>query len=250
MKFKALVLLDKKTKAAVQSFLMKTGSNKFELENPYEELLNTDELISKLPAHYMVSEDEEIIAYGEMQCVEDGSMVFAEFEGEGKAGSELIAGMLREVKKHGFELMLPSLQEDDGLLLLSGMKCKSVDYMLTYEDKTISTYHELPKGEEFFDEESEENEGILHGIADAEGYIICSCIVNEYDESVCISDVFTDEDHRRKGYATILINNIISVFGEKSIMLHVFGENEGAISLYKKLGFVVKERLYTYTSEG
>ncbi len=250
MEFKALVLLDKKTKATIQSFLMKKGSNKFELENPYVELLNTDELISKLPAHYIMSEGEEIMAYGEMQCVEDSDRVFAEFEGEGKAGSELIAGMLREVKKHGFKLVLPSLQEDDGLLLSSGMKCESIDYMLTYEEKRISAYHELPKGDEFFDEESEENEGILHGIADEEGYIICSCIVNEYEESVCISDVFTDEDHRRKGYATILINHIISVFGEKSIMLHVFGKNEGAISLYRKLGFVVKERLYTYTSEG
>lgn len=248
MEFRALVHMEPEMRATVRSFVGELCGDKFEFVNPYEELGKMDEAYSTVPAYFIVSEGEEVLAYGELQCVTEEQRFYVEFEGKGVAGTELIRGMCKAVKELGFVLMTPSSKEADELLMSAGMKCDSVDYVLVYEGEGTDTSVKLSEGYEFFDDEPDEDGGCMCGITDAEGYILSSCIVSEYADSICISGVFTDESYRRQGLATMLIQNIISVYEGKEVILHVYGENERAVSLYKKLGFVVKESLYTYLS--
>ncbi len=84
-------------------------------------------------------------------------------------------------------------------------------------------------------------------------------IFKEKDEEVCfvethqmyevldLTDVFTKEVYRRKGYARKLINYIIQNTNAKKIMLEVNVENISAVNLYKSLGFkIISERKNYY----
>jgi predicted GNAT family acetyltransferase len=63
-----------------------------------------------------------------------------------------------------------------------------------------------------------------------------------------ISAVCTHPDHTGKGYAATLINDQIRriLAGSETPFLHVLEENEHAIKLYQKLGFVIREQVIGY----
>lgn len=67
-------------------------------------------------------------------------------------------------------------------------------------------------------------------------------------EYIEVSAVCTRPGHTGKGYAQqLLVSQVNSIVGEgKTPMLHVFPENERAISVYKKLGFTIRARLLVY----
>ena len=55
-----------------------------------------------------------------------------------------------------------------------------------------------------------------------------------------VYDVFIYEDHRRKGYgsqAFELMEDKVRELGLNSIRLHVFGHNQGAVTMYQNLGY-------------
>lgn len=66
-------------------------------------------------------------------------------------------------------------------------------------------------------------------------------------EVLDITNVFTEESNRRKGYARKLLKYLIENTDAKKIMLEVNIENNSAIKLYESLGFkVINERKKYY----
>lgn len=64
-----------------------------------------------------------------------------------------------------------------------------------------------------------------------------------------ISAVSTHPDHLRKGYAGLIINNLVYDITRQSCIpyLHVWTKNKNAILLYEKLGFEMRRELNLYT---
>lgn len=76
---------------------------------------------------------------------------------------------------------------------------------------------------------------------------ICGCIlVKNKDDGVIIDELYLEEEYRNKGIGTDLINNVIT--NNKIVYLWVYKDNVKAISLYKRLGFLIinetKNRYY------
>ena len=71
--------------------------------------------------------------------------------------------------------------------------------------------------------------------------MIGSCIVDMHSETPLLHNLFIDENHRRKGIATDIVNLIITRCKDRkkrSICMNVKKEN-WAIKFYEKLGFSV-----------
>jgi ribosomal protein S18 acetylase RimI-like enzyme len=70
------------------------------------------------------------------------------------------------------------------------------------------------------------------------------------ETSLYITNLYTDKNHRRKGYAEILIKKIIKHSREtlkiNYLSLSVIEENKPAIALYDKLKFYVNKDLKTH----
>ena len=66
-------------------------------------------------------------------------------------------------------------------------------------------------------------------------------LTKKENDEILIYTVFVDENHRRKGVATKLIqhsmNNARKIYKKAYFTLHVIVTNEKAINLYKKIGF-------------
>lgn len=61
-----------------------------------------------------------------------------------------------------------------------------------------------------------------------------------------IYDIEIDADSRRKGFAEAAITELVGIgriAGARTLGLHVFGDNTGAIALYEKLGFLTTNRM-------
>ena len=86
-------------------------------------------------------------------------------------------------------------------------------------------------------------------LADADGTVAGGCLLDHDADSACISQVFIREDKRRTGLATRLIREVIRRCPGKTLILHTDSFNPHAVALYKKCGFTVRERLYSYTLE-
>ena len=62
-------------------------------------------------------------------------------------------------------------------------------------------------------------------------------VIRKLYEHLDITEVFIEEELRRKGYAFKILNYIIEKNSNMKIMLEVREDNIPAINLYKKLGF-------------
>ncbi|TGD76245.1 GNAT family N-acetyltransferase [Mangrovimicrobium sediminis] len=74
------------------------------------------------------------------------------------------------------------------------------------------------------------------------GHIWCAVRDNVGQRSAFIYDVEIKPEFRRQGYASdafVAIQERLATMDVQSLGLHVFAFNEGAITLYKKLGFEV-----------
>lgn len=65
-----------------------------------------------------------------------------------------------------------------------------------------------------------------------------SCEVYDYHDDVVVTDLFTNELHRRQQYATRLTKFIRQYF-RKDISIRVRESDDVAMSFYKKLGFEI-----------
>ncbi len=77
-------------------------------------------------------------------------------------------------------------------------------------------------------------------------------IVRNLYEHTDITDVYTEENKRRMGYAKKLLKKVIEENNDKKIMLEVNEKNIPAINLYKSLGFEIintREKYYNSTDD-
>lgn len=239
-KIKALKKLMPETKEKIKSFLGEADVGRFELKNPGKDY------IGDMCSHFLVNEGQEILAYGEAQFITDDNKLYAEICGEHEAGVLLVKRMLREAEEYALGLTIWSSKSGDNTLLCAGMKITGVDYMLSYPGN-VCCEEKCPDDFGWREEYSDFDDAWFYAITGADNEIISSCNVNEYDRSICISSVYTKEKYRRQGFGAALIKKIISKYSDREILLHVYAENEKALSLYLKLGFEVKETVYTYT---
>lgn len=62
-------------------------------------------------------------------------------------------------------------------------------------------------------------------------------LVTDEDDGVLLDEIYVDKDFRGMGIGTRIIKDIIS--SNKIVYLRVYKNNDNAVSLYKKLGFIV-----------
>ena len=67
--------------------------------------------------------------------------------------------------------------------------------------------------------------------------IVGCLLLTDIDDGILLDEIFLEEEYRNKGIGTDIIKNVIS--NNAIIYLWVYKENLKAVSLYKKLGFVV-----------
>lgn len=82
--------------------------------------------------------------------------------------------------------------------------------------------------------------------------VISSAAFSVYEKCICIYDVWTNPDHRKKGYARYLLAHTINNFiNDKSLsidsfMLHVSSRNVAAVRLYNSMGFTISQEIKQY----
>jgi len=89
-------------------------------------------------------------------------------------------------------------------------------------------------------------------VAEADGKIVGTTIINNRGKSGYISSVMVHPDYRRKGIATRLMTNALNYIrrGKKArAVLHVDSTNASARSVYVKLGFKTFEHLAYFVGE-
>ena len=69
--------------------------------------------------------------------------------------------------------------------------------------------------------------------------IVGCLLLTDKDDGILLDEIYLEEKYRNKGIGTDIIKKVIS--NNDIIYLWVYKENIQAISLYKKLGFVVIE---------
>ena len=69
--------------------------------------------------------------------------------------------------------------------------------------------------------------------------IVGCLLLTDKDGGILLDEIYLEEEYRNKGIETNIIKEVIS--NNDIIYLWVYKENKQAISLYKKLGFVVIE---------
>lgn len=96
------------------------------------------------------------------------------------------------------------------------------------------------------------DERTCYQAVDEDDYVIGELYVETFVKTACISDVWVAPEYRKKGIATNLVCYALNDYyshknnSDKSVLLHVTGSNGGAISLYKKCGFIELEQIKYY----
>lgn len=78
-------------------------------------------------------------------------------------------------------------------------------------------------------------------------------LLTVFGSSACISDVWIDEEYRKKGAGTALVlyalKDYFNVprYRDNSVMLHVTADNTAAVRLYEKCGFIQSESVSYYS---
>ena len=111
-----------------------------------------------------------------------------------------------------------------------------------YNKKTIYQYANDLSEEEINEINDYVNKTIPKELANYQNIIIddkmIGCLlVTNYEDGREIAELYLEEEYRNKGIGTKIINNIIK---ENNILyLWVYKKNKKAISLYKRLGFII-----------
>jgi len=84
-------------------------------------------------------------------------------------------------------------------------------------------------------------------IIDADGEPVGHCWLATYPDHVQVLDIAVLESHRRRGIATTVLQSICAKADEagRAVRLRVWPDNDEAIRLYQRLGFVI-ERANVY----
>ena len=111
-----------------------------------------------------------------------------------------------------------------------------------YNKKTIYQYANDLSKEEIDEINDYVNKTVPKELANYQNIIIddkiIGCLlVTNYEDGKEIAELYLEEEYRSKGIGTDIITNIIKE--NNNIYLWVYKKNKKAISLYKRLGFII-----------
>ena len=70
--------------------------------------------------------------------------------------------------------------------------------------------------------------------------------IQDLSDEIDVINIVINEENRRKGYASKLIENVINYAKDKKIILEVSDQNTSALNLYKKYNFIEVNRRKGY----
>ena len=117
-----------------------------------------------------------------------------------------------------------------------------VNKIKEYNKKTIYQYANDLSKEEIDEINDYVNKTVPKELANYQNIIIddkmIGCLlVTNYEDGREIAELYLEEEYRSKGIGTDIITNIIKE--NNNIYLWVYKKNKKAISLYKRLGFII-----------
>jgi ribosomal-protein-alanine N-acetyltransferase len=86
-------------------------------------------------------------------------------------------------------------------------------------------------------------------VCESRGEVVAVLQSRQIDHELEILDVAVDSSHRRKGFATLLLQSVLHLAkqrGAQEFFLEVRDSNDAALALYRKFGFVVTGRRPNY----
>ena len=125
---------------------------------------------------------------------------------------------------------------------------EDIDRLIEYKKKTIFEYakdlsnDEIDKINNYVTSEVPKLINDYCNIVVDNKVIGCLLLTNK-DDGILLDEIYLEEEYRNKGIGTNIIKEVIN--NNNIIYLWVYKENIQAISLYKKLGFVVIEETET-----
>ena len=121
---------------------------------------------------------------------------------------------------------------------------KDIDRLIEYKKKTIFEYANNLSNEEIDKINNYVNNEVPRLINDycnivVDNKIIGCLLVTNKDDGKLLDELYIEEEYRNKGIGTNIIKDILN--NNDIVYLWVYKDNERAISLYKKLGFIIFE---------
>ena len=121
---------------------------------------------------------------------------------------------------------------------------EDIDRLIDYKKRTIYEYtkdlseNEINKINNYVENEVPKLLNNYSNIV-VDNKIVGCLLLTPKDDGILLDEIYLEEEYRNKGIGTNIIKEVIS--NNDIIYLWVYKENIQAISLYKKLGFVVIE---------
>lgn len=163
--------------------------------------------------------------------------------------SSLLDSFLTDYNDFYISAMLNS-KNSTGCAVLShlGFEKTATEYMMKFS-LSSACYKTLPKYVKIVDGDLESTTQGVKFEMFSQGATVGSCLIELFnDRTVCIHDVLVFDKYRGMGYGFKMLDAVISYLSKDHtyVLLHVSGDNKPAISLYKKLGFVVVDSAEIY----
>lgn len=163
--------------------------------------------------------------------------------------SSLLDSFLTDYNDFYISAMLNS-KNSTGCAVLShlGFEKTATEYMMKFS-LSSACYKILPKYVKIVDGDLESTTQSVKFEMVTQGATVGSCLIELFnDRTVCIHDVLVFDKYRGMGYGFKMLDAVISYLSKDHtyVLLHVSGDNKPAISLYKKLGFVVVDSAEIY----
>lgn len=163
--------------------------------------------------------------------------------------SSLLDSFLTDYNDFYISAMLNS-KNSTGCAVLShlGFEKTATEYMMKFS-LSSACYKILPKYVKIVDGDLESTTQSVKFEMVSQSATVGSCLIELFNNrTVCIHDVLVFDKYRGMGYGFKMLDAVISYLSKDHtyVLLHVSGDNKPAISLYKKLGFVVVDSAEIY----
>ena len=64
-------------------------------------------------------------------------------------------------------------------------------------------------------------------------------LLEKYQDGILLDEIYLESDYQKKGIGTDILTNVLN--NNSKVYLWVYKENEVALNLYKKLGFIITD---------
>lgn len=114
----------------------------------------------------------------------------------------------------------------------------SLQYLAYQTEADLFGTRDIPPLKQTLEEVTEEfHNGIILKMTDDNGMIIGSVRAREKDGTVYIGKLMVHQDHRKKGYGSLLLTKIEECFPGKRYELFTSTRSADNLRLYKKMGY-------------